>query len=63
MAVANHAESGESLKSSLAARRVEKVLSTLKARDYVFIQFGHNDMKDNAPDALAVYKANLQALV
>jgi hypothetical protein len=51
IAVANHAESGESLKSSLSAKRLEKVLSTLRAGDYLFIQFGHNDMK--AVDAAA----------
>ncbi len=63
VAVANHAESGESLKSSLAARRVEKVFTSLRAGDYVFVQFGHNDQKDLAPDALAVYRANLKQLV
>jgi lysophospholipase L1-like esterase len=63
VAVANHAESGESLKSSLGARRVEKVLTSLKAGDYVFAQFGHNDQKDRATNAVAVYKANLKKLV
>jgi hypothetical protein len=46
VAVANHAESGESLRSSLGARRVDKVMSLLKPADYVLVQFGHNDMKD-----------------
>jgi lysophospholipase L1-like esterase len=63
VAVANHAESGETLKSSLGAGRVEKVLTSLRTGDYVFVQFGHNDQKDNAADALAVYKANLHKLV
>ncbi len=36
--VANHAESGESLRSSLAAHRLDKVLSTMKRGDYLFIQ-------------------------
>lgn len=61
--VANHAESGESLKSSLGARRLDKVLSTMKKGDYLFIQFGHNDMKDKAADALATYKTNLKRFV
>ena len=63
VAVANHAESGESLKSSLGARRVAKVLASLRAGDYVLIQFGHNDQKDRAPNAVQVYEANLKQLV
>jgi lysophospholipase L1-like esterase len=63
VAVANHAESGESLRSSLGARRVEKVLTSLKRGDYVFVQFGHNDQKDRATNAVAIYKANLKKLV
>jgi lysophospholipase L1-like esterase len=63
VAVANHAESGESLKSSLGAHRVEKVLASLKPGDYVFVQFGHNDQKDRATNAVAVYKRNLEKLV
>ena len=59
VAVANHAESGESIKSSIGARRFEKIFSTIKPGDYLFLQFGHNDMKDRAPDALAIYRSNL----
>ena len=59
VAVANHAESGESWKSSLGAGRVDKVWSAIKPGDYVFAQFGHNDMKDRAPDALATYEKNV----
>ena len=61
--MANHAESGESLKSSLGAYRVQKVLSTIKPGDYLFIQYGHNDQKDRATNALATYKRNLTKLV
>jgi lysophospholipase L1-like esterase len=63
VAVANHAESGESLKGSLGALRVEKVLTSLRSGDYVFVQFGHNDQKDRATNALELYKANLKKLV
>lgn len=63
VAVANHAESGESIKSSLGARRVKKVLTSLKEGDYVLVQFGHNDMKDKDPNALANYKANFLQLI
>jgi lysophospholipase L1-like esterase len=61
--LANHAESGESLKSSFAAHRIEKVLSTIRPGDYLFVQFGHNDMKDRATNALAAYKQNLERVV
>lgn len=63
VAVANHAESGESLGSSLSARRVAKVLAELRKGDCVFIQFGHNDMKSKKPDALATYEESLGKLV
>jgi lysophospholipase L1-like esterase len=63
VAVANHAESGESFKSSIGAHRFEKIFSTLRSGDYLFMQFGHNDMKDRAPDALASYKASLERFV
>jgi lysophospholipase L1-like esterase len=63
VAVANHAESGESVKSALSAGRVEKVLTSMRAGDYLFVQFGHNDMKDRATNALATYRANLRQLV
>jgi lysophospholipase L1-like esterase len=43
--IANHAESGESLKSFVTESRLDKLLSTLKSGDWVMIQFGHNDQK------------------
>ena len=63
VAVANYAESGESIKSSLGAQRFAKIFSLMKKGDYLFVQFGHNDMKDKAPDALDTYKANLKKIV
>ncbi len=59
VSVANYAESGESIKSSLSAKRIAKVERNLKKGDYVLVQFGHNDMKDKAPDALETYRKNL----
>lgn len=53
VAVANHAESGETLKSFLTGLRLAKVLETLRAGDYLFIQFGHNDSKANWPQTHA----------
>jgi polygalacturonase/lysophospholipase L1-like esterase len=63
VAVANHAESGESLKNSLRAKRVKKVFSSIKPGDYLFVQYGHNDMKDKATNALTTYRTNLLQLV
>ena len=61
--VANHAESGESIRSSLGAGRVKKVMSIIKPGDYLLVQYGHNDMKDRSPNALATYKSDLKRLV
>jgi lysophospholipase L1-like esterase len=61
--VANHAQSGETLRSSLGARRLDKVLSQLKPGDHVFVQFGHNDMKSRATNALQNYEESLKLYV
>lgn len=62
--VANHAESGETLKSFISGLRLAKVLSQLKIGDYVFIQFGHNDQKRQWPqtyvEAATTYRAYLR---
>jgi len=63
VAVANYAESGEAIRSSLGAHRFEKIFSLMQPGDYLFVQFGHNDMKDKAANALAVYKSNLEKIV
>ncbi len=60
IAIANYAQSGESLKSSRGARRLEKVLDIMRPGDWLLIQFGHNDMK--AVDE-AAYKAELKRFV
>jgi lysophospholipase L1-like esterase len=43
--VANYAESGETAASFRASLRWAKVMSLLRAGDYVFMEFGHNDEK------------------
>jgi lysophospholipase L1-like esterase len=63
VAVANHAESGESIASSLGAKRFDKIWSLMKKGDYLFIQFGHNDMKSTAANALQSYHDNLGRVV
>jgi lysophospholipase L1-like esterase len=50
IAVANHAESGLSLGSFISGNRLKKVLSIMKPGDYLFIEFGHNDMKEKGPE-------------
>lgn len=62
IAIANHGESGESVSASIGAKRIDKILAQIKPGDYLFIQFGHNDMKEKQrdPDAPKKYKANLK---
>ncbi|MDM4765229.1 rhamnogalacturonan acetylesterase [Pelomonas sp. SE-A7] len=62
VAVANHAESGETYRDSLARRRLDKILSALKPGDTVLLQFGHNDQKqqrDGSGNA-STYQAELR---
>ena len=63
IAIANHAESGESIRGSLSAGRIDKIMSLMKTGDYLLVQFGHNDMKDHSPNAVETYKSNLRQLV
>jgi lysophospholipase L1-like esterase len=63
VAIANHAESGETLASSIGEKRFAKVYSLLKPGDYVFMQFAHNDMKNNAPNALDKYKSDYVTVI
>lgn len=50
--IENHASGGRSTKSFLAEKRWAKVLEGMKEGDFLMIQFGHNDQKENKP---AVY--------
>jgi lysophospholipase L1-like esterase len=65
VAVANFAESGESLKSFIAENRLPKLLETMKAGDYLFIQFAHNDQKPGAShvDAFTTYQEYLRLYI
>lgn len=53
--VVNHAQSGLTAGSFLYQHRLDKILSTLKAGDYVLCEFGHNDQKGNRPGDGAWY--------
>jgi len=62
VAVANHAQSGETFRDSLSRRRIDKILSQLQPGDTVLMQFGHNDQKqqkDGSGNA-ETYKAELR---
>ena len=50
VAIANHAESGLTLGSFMGSKRLDKVMSTIKPGDYLFIEFGHNDQKEKGPN-------------
>lgn len=67
IAVANHAESGETMKSFITGLRLDKILSSIKAGDTLFIQFGHNDSKTAWPqtyvDAATTYPAYLRVFI
>lgn len=45
VAVANEAESGETIHSFVTEHRFDKIFSTIRAGDYLFMQFAHNDQK------------------
>jgi lysophospholipase L1-like esterase len=62
IAVANYAQSGESLRSSQGAKRLDKVLSLIKPADTLLIQFGHNDMKEKGENVgpFTTYKSSLK---
>ncbi|QXT37570.1 rhamnogalacturonan acetylesterase [Sphingomonas sanguinis] len=67
IAVANHAESGETLKSFLTELRLDKVLASAKPGDIAMIQFGHNDQKAQWPqtyaEAATTYRAYLRTYI
>ncbi|MBW8734945.1 MAG: rhamnogalacturonan acetylesterase [Asticcacaulis sp.] len=67
LSVANHARSGETMKSFLTSLRWDKLMSETRPGDVVIIQFGHNDEKKQWPRTYAAadgaYPAYLSALV
>ena len=62
VAIANYAESGETLRAFKGERRLEKIWSMAKAGDYLFIEFAHNDQKagGNHLDPFTTYKQTLK---
>jgi lysophospholipase L1-like esterase len=62
IAIANYAESGETLKAFARERRLEKIFSLAKPGDYLFIEFAHNDQKPggNHLDPFTTYKQTIK---
>ena len=52
VAAAIYAESGETVKAFRAEHRWAKVMSEVKKGDYVFLQFGHNDLNKTGHNAI-----------
>jgi lysophospholipase L1-like esterase len=66
VAVANHGESGETYRSAIERRRLDKILSVMKPGDTVIMQFGHNDQKEIAQHTggpFTTYKAEIKHCV
>lgn len=65
VAFANYAETGETTNSCISSKRFEKGLSRMKAGDYVFLEFGHNDEKQTRPGSGAwyYYSTNLKIMI
>lgn len=60
VSVADEAESGETIRSFVGEKRLDKVMSTIRSGDYLFIQFAHNDQKPGPGFVpIAQYKAYL----
>lgn len=65
--VHNHAVNGRSSKSFRGEGLWDEVYNQLQAGDYLFIEFGHNDQKDQSPDRytnpFTTYRYNLERYV
>ncbi|MCU1233406.1 MAG: lipolytic enzyme family [Candidatus Solibacter sp.] len=65
IAVANHGESGESLRSFVGERRLAKLDTLMKPGDWLLIQMGHNDQKERGEGvgAFTTYKQSLKTMI
>lgn len=61
VSVANYAESGEAGNSFISAKRFAKILTKMKKGDYLFIEFGHNDQKQEG-ESKGPYKSYQKSL-
>jgi lysophospholipase L1-like esterase len=65
IAIANHGESGESLRLFIKENRQAKLMSVIRPGDYLLIQMGHNDQKEKGEGvgAFTTYMADLKQFV
>lgn len=66
VAVSNHAKSGRSSKSFIGEGRLDTILQSIQANDYLFIQFGHNDQKSDEErhtDPFTTYQEHLMRYI
>ncbi len=65
IAVANYAESGETLLAFKRENRLKKIISVMKPGDYLFMEFAHNDQKPgtNHVDAFTTYQDELRFFI
>jgi len=66
IAIANHAESGETYDAAFARRRIDKILSVIEPGDFFIVQFGHNDQKEDLKSgrtAFTHYQQNIERCV
>lgn len=61
ISVANHARSGETMKSFVTSLRWDKLLSDVRPNDVVLIQFAHNDEKKQWPRTYAAFDQSYPA--
>ncbi|SER29336.1 Lysophospholipase L1 [Gracilibacillus ureilyticus] len=65
VAISNHARSGRSSKSFINEGRLNQIAKMMRKRDYLFLQFAHNDEKDNegGTDAFSTYQDYLNRYI
>ncbi|WP_198661613.1 rhamnogalacturonan acetylesterase [Lewinella sp. IMCC34183] len=65
VSVANYAESGEALRSFVAEKRLDKIASLIKAGDYLFVEFAHNDQKSGSAhvEPFTTYQEELRRFI
>lgn len=67
IAVANHAKNGRSTKSFIDEGRLQKIDEQIDTGDYLFIQFGHNDEKQEDParytEPFSAFMENLETYI
>lgn len=63
LTIVNHAANGRSTRRFLNEGRWQLLISDLKAGDYVLIQFGHNDQKQDDPARYAAADSDYQTFL